>query len=406
MDLSHNLQQLQGFAPLAGRPSAGIPCVGEEPFASTLNVQRANALSQMNLRAVPGNGFGERSASLRDLAQPMQSSSSAFQLSGPAMLVGTVAALQEESGQLRSQWKADVARLEGELDQLRTAAAWALPHLAEAQRQHEFRATSANQALLLQNQAMERSTPMLPSASPRTSTEALHLPENCSAQAQEQAARQITEALLAQMRATAAECSLAGLSRQPAANERFEFESKAPPLSEASLDCSYRSAPFGATMSHSVAAPQPGHHANGAIPRLPQETPKRGLALEEMHKELERMEAVLLQVREENTKLREEKKAVEDAHRRDVSSLEAMLNQIMEENKRLTEAAASRANNQQVNKLDFSDRIMSMKQQVPMTPSSVRSEVEPAFEPSIDSSEGFDRRFNLGINSHTHQYMH
>jgi len=118
------------------------------------------------------------------------------------------------------------------------------------------------------------------------------------------------------------------------------------------------------------------------------------------------MEAVLLQVREENTKLREEKKAVEDAHRRDVSSLEAMLNQIMEENKRLTEAAASRANNQQVNKLDFSDRIMSMKQQVPMTPSSVRSEVEPAFEPSIDSSEGFDRRFNLGINSHTHQYMH
>jgi len=275
MDLSHNLQQLQGFTPLAGRPSAGIPCVGEEPFASTLNVQRANALSQMNLRAVPGNGFGERSASLRDLAQPMQSSSSAFQLSGPAMLVGTVAALQEESGQLRSQWKADVARLEGELDQLRTAAAWALPHLAEAQRQHEFRATSANQALLLQNQAMERSTPMLPSASPRASTEALHLPENCSAQAQEQAARQITEALLAQMRATAAECSLAGLSRQAAANERFEFESKAPPLSEASLDCSYRSAPFGATMSHSVAAPQPGHHASGAIPRLPQETPKR-----------------------------------------------------------------------------------------------------------------------------------
>merc|ERR1719401_3243000 len=50
---------------------------------------------------MPSSGF-ERSPSLRDLAQPMQSSSSC-QLSAPAMLVGTVAALQEESGQLRTQ---------------------------------------------------------------------------------------------------------------------------------------------------------------------------------------------------------------------------------------------------------------------------------------------------------------
>jgi hypothetical protein len=126
-----------------------------------------------------------------------------------------------------------------------------------------------------------------------------------------------------------------------------------------------------------------------------------------MHKELERMEVVLQQVREENTKLREEKRAVEEAHRRDVSSLEAMLNQIMEENKRLTEAvSAFRAGAaHQVRALDFSDRIVSLKQQVPMTPSSVRSEVEPAFEPEIDSSQGSsNRRFNIGINTLSHQY--
>lgn len=382
-----------------------MSCVAEEPLAA-LNAQRAQALSQMNLRTMTSCGLAERSPSLRDLAQPMQQSSSSFQLSGPAMLVGTVAALQEESGQLRSQWKADVARLEGELHQLRDAAAWALPHLAEAQRQHELRTSISTTGLLPQNPAIELSAPVITSVPPRTSSAALNMQENVSSQAQEQAARQITEALLAQMRATAAECSLAELStsRQLGANDRIELDGKAPSLTEASLDCSYRSAPFSATMG----AAQPGPHINAMHPP---EASRHTLALEEMQKELERLEAVLQQTLEENAKLREEKRAVEEAHRRDVSSLEAMLNQIMEENKVLKATASTTRACGPVGKLDFSDRIMNLKQQVPMTPSSVRSEVEPALEPDIERSTGssrgeFDRKFNLGINTRSHQYMH
>lgn len=71
----------------------------------------------------------------RQQPHEMNQGAGGFQLSQSAMLVGTVAALQEESGQLRNQWKSDVSRLESELSQLRSAAAWALPHLAEAQQQ-------------------------------------------------------------------------------------------------------------------------------------------------------------------------------------------------------------------------------------------------------------------------------
>lgn len=66
-------------------------------------------------------------------AHPLSSGAPCFggQLSQQAMLVGTVAALSEESGQLRMQWKSDVARLESELQELRNAAAWALPRLGQ-----------------------------------------------------------------------------------------------------------------------------------------------------------------------------------------------------------------------------------------------------------------------------------
>merc|ERR1719223_1238227 len=79
----------------------------------------------------------QRSSSFIEMPQ---GNSGQFQLSNSAMLVGTVAALQEESGQLRSQWKSDVGRLERELDQLRMAAAYALPHIAEQQKEPNLQA--------------------------------------------------------------------------------------------------------------------------------------------------------------------------------------------------------------------------------------------------------------------------
>lgn len=123
------------------------------------------SLSQQSLGASNGTAWGQMcDVSMRGLPgvaapsvmarqQPLDMSQggAGFNLSQSAMLVGTVAALKEESGQLRTQWKSDVSRLESELGQLRAAAAWALPHLSEAQ--------NAEPSLrLMQGAAMERSS--------------------------------------------------------------------------------------------------------------------------------------------------------------------------------------------------------------------------------------------------------
>lgn len=90
-------------------------------------------MCDVSLRGLPGvsptSSFNTAGAPMSGRQQPHEQGG----ISQSAMLVGTVAALQEESGQLRNQWKSDVGRLENELAQLRSAAAWALPQLAEEQ---------------------------------------------------------------------------------------------------------------------------------------------------------------------------------------------------------------------------------------------------------------------------------
>lgn len=154
---------------------------------------RVNPLSQMDLHMLQ-NGYLGRSYSALELgAVPQAQASSQFHLSDSAMLVGTVAALQEESGQLRCQWKSDVSRLECELAQLRSAAAWALPQLTGAPKQPDFCTEAGLQALrtpghcgnvgplqqslMLQGSVMERSERSLPLM------KGLVLPEACSSTA-------------------------------------------------------------------------------------------------------------------------------------------------------------------------------------------------------------------------------
>jgi hypothetical protein len=348
-----------------------------------------------------------------DLAHQQQAPSS-FQLSGPAMLVGTVAALQEESGQLRTQWKSDVQRLERELDQLRSAAAWALPHLAEAQRQQEVKsgiqAVMANgsqtercgntrEAMLLHSTGNDRSMPMFPTGPPFYTPEMMttqdKYPSGYSQFAEQSGLTEATEAirkhqaLIAQMRVTAAECGAGHESRAT-----FEHERSASQLTEALMQ----------QMCTSNASECPPLRAQAQQEHMPpqaaQEAPKRAgttlNALGEMYQELERMEFALQQVREENTKLKEEKAAIEEAHSRDVSALEAMLSQVMAENKRLTkELSMSEEATMEAKKFAaFEDKIMSMKQQVPQTPSSVVSE-----EPEMEKSSEFNRaKFDIGVN--------
>jgi len=136
---------------------------------------RVNQLSGMDLHMLQSGMLGQ-SSSMLDLqasqfaaGQLAAQGTGQFPCAGSGMLVGTVAALQQESGQLRSQWKTDVARLERELGQLRNAATWALPQLAEAQRQsrtdsnlqglvlpgpsHGSNAQALQQAIAMQNAA-------------------------------------------------------------------------------------------------------------------------------------------------------------------------------------------------------------------------------------------------------------
>jgi hypothetical protein len=185
MDLSQSMRQLQGFQGLQRADSqAMLDLAG---MNSRVNV---NQLSQRDLVMLQNglqSGMLGRSPSLMELqaqaaqAAIAQGAGQFGQLSGSAMLAGTVAALQQESGQLRSQWKSDVARLENELGQLRSAAACVLPQLAERHdQQNELRRTESNlqalvlsssagasplqQALLLQGAATQGSMPFMQTA--------------------------------------------------------------------------------------------------------------------------------------------------------------------------------------------------------------------------------------------------
>lgn len=327
---------------------------------------RVNSLNQMDLLRLQNlqNGIRNPSASLgsglmdlqqtsylqqgmMDLQQashlqqaPVSQGSGQFQMNGSAMLLGTVAALQEESGHLRSQWKSDVSRLERELDHLRAAAAYALPQLSEVQRQPEPNlqalvlaglggAGPLQQALALQGGARERCLPVLqmagrpgsfgPEAGGACDRDQLL---DCIAVLESQRKNlelQRDQALSAQMRigSAASDCSGAAVTPRSAAERQLRMEALLTP-----------------SMSVSAAP----------TPRLPTRAPPdlspspAAPASDEVYKELERMEIELRKVRDENSKLKEEKAACEEAHSRDVSTLEAMLSQMMNDNERLKKA--------------------------------------------------------------------
>lgn len=514
MDLSQGVRQLQGM-----HRAGPAPTMLDMEGASG----RVNPLSQMDLRMLQ-NGLLGRSSSLADMSPPSRTvmppcgmelpqgnTNSQFQLSGNAVLVGTVAALQEESGQLRSQWKSDVSRLERELAQLRSAAAWALPQLGEAQKQPELllRTDSnlqalvipsqggltpmqqAQQLMLMQGAGAERSLPMMQAlnmqetcasvASPapytartatsqvseaallgdrenllnriaelerqRNSMEAQRdqaffagaaaaerqapvvenrsmpvIPERNSVgaasplQHHQESAMQLTEALLCQMRASnaAENDSQSGVSMSRE-SEAFGATLGAPPAAPRHLDALAGSM-LGpaAAMAQRPMDLQDGYAAGSAAAatRGPEGAAPSEVA--QIYQELERMEMELRKVRDENSRLRDDKEACEAAHARDVTSLEAMLSQMMEENRRVAKAlsdAESTLNSAEKRAVNGSpsavnpirgldDKIVQTKklEGIPLSPCvSIRSEAEPAIEPDIERSSEFDRsRLVLG----------
>lgn len=436
MDLSQGIRQLQGM-----QRAGPVPSILELEGAAA----RANAVNQMESllllqHAKMQTDMLGRSSSALELPQAsalqLQQANPQFPMGGSsAMLMGTVAALQEEGCQLRTQWKSDVTRLERELDQLRTAAAWALPQLAEAQKAPELGLSLSNgnsmaslqQALMMQGalqastapqtartessqfseadrelllnriielerqkkeMEMQRDQAMIcasanstPSARERQPMEntLTSIPERNPTHtfhdSHEQSAMQLTEALLAQMRAD----STAAQELQEPPFASLSLGSAAPPVR--SQDS--REVNGYATATDST--------RDDVVQVMSEE-------MKQIYQELERMQIELHKIREDNSKLKDEKEACEAAHSRDVSALEAMLDSMMAENKRLKEAIAgnvlSSTKKPASDSLDykFADRIADSKKiETPLTPHSIRSVSEPGIEPDIERSIELDR---------------
>lgn len=449
MDISQSMRLLQQGLQRGG------------PAAPALDLQGAsssgNQLSQMDLHMLQNGMFG-RPSSMMELqaAQLAAQGGAQFPLATPrsAMLVGTVAALQEESGQLRSQWKSDVARLERELGQLRSAAAWALPHLAEAQSQSNANlqvisghggAGSLQQSLVLQHQGQAERTQQVLLQQLAATAQQRFIPEAAPpASDREQLLARIAELekqrdqALSQVRSSASDCSSAAFERPPPMEDRSQ--PKGLDLTEALL-CQMRASHEDmqrSMLGQAVAAPQVPQDMGtaAAVPQAPLEfqdtlagtrstvvgpaatmapmQEEQDLIVKaEIVRELERMEQELQKIRDENHRLTEDKKACEAAHGRDVSTLEAMLAQIMEDNKRLTKALSHTENllvkstekkvspmAMSVNPISSFDEMIASAKKVEGDPiaqsvHSVRSVAEPAFEPDIDRSGEFDRRAGL-----------
>merc|ERR1719506_2827306 len=371
---------------------------------------RINALNEMDMRmlqhAQVQSGLLGRSNSLLELSQA--SSMPVPSLSGSAMLMGTVAALQEDNGQLRNQWKSDVARLESELCQLRTAAALALPHLAGAQKQQELTLSIPSQgvisplqqALALQGSSAELSVPLMKTllADPGAGT----VPRLTS----RTETAQITEATLMNDRGQL-------LSRISELERQLQIQKNqvsAAMVSERSSAAAPNPTPGTLQLTEAVLAQMRAESSprnverkdqtqNGAFRHHDQQVAgsvlgsttatEIGMPQEaQIYKELERLEIELQKVREENT-------SSEAAHARDVSALEAMLDQMMADNRNLTKALSEVAlqSSKKGGPAGFDDKIAHSKkcEDVPLTPNSIRSVSEPGLEPDIECSPEFAR---------------
>lgn len=412
MDLPQGMGYLQGMQ----RATPAQPMMDFEGSSA-----RVGPLSQMDYRMLQ-NGLLGRSPSSMELSQ----SSSQFQgLSGSAQLVGTVAALQEESGQLRCQWKSDVARLERELGQLRSAATLALPMLGGLQQQPEpYTGGHLQQQLMLQASASQGSMPLIKALvmsesmerQCSASTAVPHTARTESTHCTTEGPRTDRDQLLNRIEDLERQRNNLEIQRDQA-YERTNLEKQRNNLEEALL-CQMREssavASPGMQMGYQnqdspAPARSPLHLRDtlaGTVPSVAPEEPTRvGLAPEvaELYQELERMESELRKVREENVRLKEEKGVCETAHSRDVATLEAMLSKMMEDNQRfakaLSEAEAKLCSEKKPLQSPTSsfggmqDHIVAAKkfEGVSLTPHSIRSVSEPAFEPDIERSIEFGR---------------
>jgi len=212
-------------------------------------------------------------------ALPMNGASGrSDQIGSAAMLVGTVAALQEEGLLMRSQYQSDVCRLDRELQELRSAAASALPHLRQERAEIQLESNFSAPCLLAE------------SCAPRVST------------------------LL-----------------EPSVRLIPQLDSLAPltPTSSAGPCMPRHSNAFGLPLQEQNIARTSSH---GTSPESAQ--------IVELYKELERMSLELQQKTQENAKLKEELQARDAAHARDVSVLEELsiaLQQKTAENAQLKE---------------------------------------------------------------------
>jgi hypothetical protein len=344
------------------------------------------------------------------------------------MLVGTVAALQEESGQMRHEWKSDVARLENELQQLRSAAAMALPNvrtettvpleanmrlLSHAPGTDSCSSISGRDAAALQVQAMlteralseramsERamSTRSLPQHNHTLSNSGLpsFVPDVSEGYGPGALAREAAqlEAVMQQssVRARAGRDQFADASMLP----RGRPESQGTNLAEA-----VRRQMSTAAMVDSLARASSDKESNSG-----KEASDQSRQIRDLYVELERMTVALQEKEQENSRLKEEKDTSVNAHSRDIAALEAMLQQLSADNKSLSQQLAqanAKLQQYQINGLD-PEMIMKLKQQcssLASTPTSYCSaSIEHRSVSDIDSSSStveLDRlKLKLGL---------
>lgn len=366
---------------------------------------------------LPGGAMPQASATAAR-PQPVDLNQSGYNLSQSAMLVGTVAALQEESGQLRSQWKSDVNRLESELAQLRSAAAWALPHLAEqnapaniqlmnraalepsnsagnlnaAQLQGVLAERLSQQrtldALLAHGTGADQGSGML------TSPSKIDAALRSGAMTERGGRPGGLEALLRE-RASAGEAAQLEAAMMMQRNMNIQRNSSTG-LADVVRSQIKQQELASATGASSCGASERGRAVSvvsGEQNTTSQEQNKAQMV--ELYKELETITLALQEAQQENRKLKEDKEASETAHARDVAALEAMLQQMTVDNDKLTKDL--RKAEEQLH--GFSNNMIKVNQnRPPSTPASIRSaSIEPAIEPDTEQSE-FDRmKLQMGL---------
>jgi len=372
----------------------------------------------------PGSAFMQGTHPGLQCAVPSQAAAG-YQLSREALLVGTVAALQEESGQMRHEWKTDVARLENELQQLRSAAAMALPHVRTENvlpPEANFRLLSnpaptdtcsnisgrdaaALQGMFSDHAIMGRN---LSQQSHSSYNPGLQNSVQIGSSLESLLAERSGHGLLAREAAQLDAVMLQGSVKERAGRDyvadapsfqRSRAENQGTNLAEAVLS----------QMRAMAAEPSP---ARGSVSKefdSSKEAANQSALIKDLYMELERMTVALQEVEQENNKLKEEKETSINAHSRDISALEGMLQQLTAENKVLSKQlgdANAKLQRLQMDGLD-PDIIRKLKQcssNLPSTPTSIRSaSIEPATEPDVDSlasSVELDKlRIKIGLHS-------